>query len=280
MFRNFGRILAGFAALVALLLAMAPTALGASAPFTLRIPAVMVHRVQCDVPPVSIKNKGLFLCPNTFDAQLQLLSQQGWSTITAAQLADDMVSGTCPAPKTFVITIDDGALDGYTNGAPIMEKYGFTATFAMVAGKVGDYLTNPNLSKPHFSWDQARDLVVRGFDIANHTMDHVSIAKLSQAGLDREVQAAQDLFLQQLGFAPKVFVYPYGSVGKGTAPAYLSSRFELAFTDPGNDGAKNGAYESTADPMHAPRIRDSRSTTPAALLKLMKPFSNPCGSTN
>lgn len=271
----FRRLVVSLIIVSGFLFSMVPAALGADQqPFVLHVPVLMYHRIQCDIEPSDNKNRSLFLCPKNFDAQLSYLHDRGWQTVTASQLADALYSGTCLPAKTFVITIDDGALDGYINGAPIMEKYGFRATYAMVVGSVGDYLTNPNLSKPHFSWDQARDLVARGFDIANHTMTHASVASLSKAGLNRQVDAAQAKLTQELGFSPKVFVYPYGSVGKGTAPAYLSSRFEMAFT------TKHGGVETTSDPMRSPRIRVSRSTTPAALLRSMMPFSNPCGSTN
>ena len=156
-----------------------------------------------------------------------------------------------------MVTIDDGALDGYTTGAPILEKYGFRGTFAMVVGKVGDYLTDPTLAKPHFDWDQARDLVARGHGIANHTMTHVSVDTLTTtAKLDAQIQAAEDELQSQLGFAPKVFVYPSGATGTADTRAYLNARFELALT------TAYGAVELTTTPMPAPRIRVDPSMTP------------------
>ena len=72
---------------------------------------------------------------------MSLLASAGWHTITTDALVDDLYNHVCPDPKSFVITVDDGALDGYTDGAPIWLRYGFRATFAMVVGKPGDYLT-------------------------------------------------------------------------------------------------------------------------------------------
>ena len=252
----------------------------ADTPFALHVPVLMYHRIQC--PTSGQRLAGLFLCPAALDAQMALLQSKGWHTITGDQLADDVTNHTCPGPKTFVVTVDDGALDGYTNGAPVWDVHGFTATFAMVTGKAGDYLMDPAPSwyspaKPHFSWDQARDLVGRGFGVANHTVMHTAVANDTTAQLDAEVQAAQDQINTELGFMPKVFVYPYGAFGT-TETQYLAQRFVLAFTDPGSTGAVNGADETT-DPMHAPRIRvvgGFHPTTPNGLLNKMKPYAVPC----
>jgi peptidoglycan/xylan/chitin deacetylase (PgdA/CDA1 family) len=182
--------------------------------------------------------------------------------------------GVCPGDKTFVVTVDDGALNGYANGAPIWEAHGFRASFAIVTGKVGDYLMDPppawySPDKPHFSWAQAQDLLDRGFGIDNHTVFHTPVANDSPSLLDKEVQAAQNDITNHLGITPSVFVYPYGSYGTGEQ-SYLAARFDLAFT------TRGGALEDPADPMHSPRLRVSRSTTPGDLLKRMSSFAHPC----
>lgn len=254
-------------AIASVLLALAfTTSAHAATPIALHVPVLMYHRIQC--PDADTRLPGLFVCPDTLDAQMTMLAANGWHTISVAQLADDMLNGVCPAPKTFAITVDDGALDGYTNGAPIWEAHDMTATFAMVTGKAGDYLTGGGGSKPHFSWDQARDLIARGFGIANHTVKHTSVKNDSRAALDREVQAAQDKIATEVG-ATTVFVYPYGSFGSAET-SYLAARFAIAFT------TKAGAFENPADPMHAPRIRVSHSTTPSALLSRLNTWKVPC----
>ena len=249
--------------------ARAPAGARAASAFQMNVPVLMYHRIQCADP--ATRYAGLFVCPDLFEQHMALLESEGWHTITADQLVDDLVNQTCPDPKTFVITIDDGALDGYLNGAPILEQHGFRGTFAMVVGKAGDYLTNPDLNKPHFDWDQARDLVTRGHGIANHTMWHKDIGVMSPTQLDGAVQAAQDKLVAELGFGPKVFVYPSGSVG--TTPAYLSSRFGLAFT------TETGAVEASTDPMRSPRLRVDGTESAASVLKAMSPYASPCTNT-
>jgi peptidoglycan/xylan/chitin deacetylase (PgdA/CDA1 family) len=236
--------------------------------FTMRVPVLTYHRILCQVPADRIQNTPLFMCPENLDAQMALLQSQGWHTVTAGALADAMESHTCLPAKTFVIFDDDGPLDAYTNGAPIWEKHGFTATFAMVVGKTG--WTEAELpGKPHFDWDQARDLMARGFEIANHTWMHMSVPRMNTLQFYWEVIHASSVMKEETGVAPKVFVYPYGGFNSAS-PSLLRPFFEMAFTT-----QPSGVYSTNAM-MTAPRVEVYRWTTPDRLVTYMNRYAHPC----
>lgn len=260
------------AALLALTIAaISAAATSAATPatpaFTQRIPVLMYHRIQCEVTGKA-SNAGLFVCPAQLDAEMAALEERGWHTVTAGQLAEAMLSRTCLAPKTFVITVDDGALDGYTAGAPIFDAHGFDATYAIVVGKVG-LSAEEAPAKPHFSWDQARDLIARGHELANHTWTHSSVRTLSDAKLDAQVIRSSDTIEAETGIRPRIFVYPYGAFSDASA-AKLEPLFDMAFT------TQAEAPYSTDRLTEAPRLRVSRSTTVAGLLEKMGRFAQPC----
>ena len=75
----------------------------------------------------------LVVPPTVFDAQMKILHDNGWRTITLAKLANDLDNSIAPPPKTFVVGFDDGYVDGYKNAWPILEKYGFVATFFVIS---------------------------------------------------------------------------------------------------------------------------------------------------
>ncbi len=270
MFRSRRRVAvlaAAFAVMTAQV--VAPTAVRAEEPapaFELRVPVLMYHRIACAPPDALYKHN--WVCPELLHRQMARLASRGWRTITADALAHALKSRTCLPNKTFVITVDDGALDGYTNGAPIWEKYGFRASFYMVVGKAGD-LDHPK--KPHFTWDQARDLVARGHLIGNHTWWHRSVSNLDYAGLESQIGAAEDrLGAEGVAHLPRTFVYPYGSTS-ASAVAYLAARgFDMAFT------TKGGGVHSTASPLLSPRLRVRHDTTPRNLNRRMNNFQVPC----
>lgn len=239
----------------------------AAVPFEMKVPVLMYHRIVCTRPDGTWSS--LFVCPERLDQHMAAAQAAGWSSVTADQFAVAMAQSVCLPPKTFVITVDDGALDGYENGAPIWEKYGFRASFAMVAGLAGDYLTQDGLQKPHFSWAQARDLVLRGHGVQNHTWSHKSVATLGEGKWQSQVIRAQEKFASELGFRPMTFVYPYGSYSLASADR-LATEFTMSFT------TKAGGTHSTDRMQLSPRVRVNRTTTASELVSKMSPYSQPC----
>ena len=57
----------------------------------------MYHRIQC--PDPSEKYPGLFICPDAFDSQMALIAADGWQTITADQLANDVFDRRLPGAQ-------------------------------------------------------------------------------------------------------------------------------------------------------------------------------------
>lgn len=256
---------------LALIIAMAfPAVAQASTAPEYHVPTLMYHRIACATS--TTPNAGLYVCPSDLDAQMALLESEGWHSITADELATDMENGVCPGPKTFVISVDDGARDGYDNGYPIWKAHGFVATFYIVVNKVGDYLKSPkpswyNPDKPHFSWDQAREMMANGFGFGNHTFMHKSLAS-SSVNLSHQLLDAEDIIVDELGIAPKTMAYPYGSTSDRAAK-FVANHFTVGYT------TKAGADETTA-PELSPRIRVSRGQSPASVLSALNKFKEPC----
>lgn len=254
-------------ALIAVASMIGGQAAAAAAPFEMKVPVLMYHRIACTRPDGTYSS--LFVCPARLGEHMAAVKAAGWQSITTDQLLAAMQSRTCLRRKTFVITVDDGALDGYENGAPIWEAHGFRASFYMVVGKAGDYLTKDGLQKPHFSWDQARDLIARGHAIGNHTWTHVSVETLGDTKWQNQIVRSQDKLEAELGFRPNTFVYPYGSYSFASAER-LKAEFGMAFT------TEAGGKHSTDRMMLSPRVRVSRSTSAAELLDKMRPYRRSC----
>lgn len=86
-------------------------------------------------------------------------------------IATGRVSADEPIPdKLVVLTFDDSALSHFAIAAPLLKDYGFGATFFITEGF--DFRTN---KKDYMTWDQIAELDRMGFEIGNHTRDHVGI---------------------------------------------------------------------------------------------------------
>jgi peptidoglycan/xylan/chitin deacetylase (PgdA/CDA1 family) len=201
---------------------------------------------------------GLDVTPAEFDAQLRGLRDQGWRTITVADLARLLATGARPDPRTFAITIDDGHRDGYTYALPVLRANGFVATFYVVAGRVG--------AGSYLSWDEIRTLQADGMEIGSHTVDHVPLAGLSAASLACEVNDAQAIFRDHLGAAPTTFAYPFGSLDGAAGAAVEAAGLLVAVT------THFGRAEAWSARFALPRIHVGPAATAERLLKLFATY--------
>ncbi len=75
-----------------------------------------------------------------------------------------------PPPRTVVLTFDDSSKSHFTIVRPLLLQYGFSATFFITEGF--DFPTN---KKDYMTWAEIAQLHRDGFEIGNHTRDHLSI---------------------------------------------------------------------------------------------------------
>ena len=226
--------------------------------FTLHVPILMYHLIDTlgDAGPA---RPGLVVDPAVFAREMGLLHANGWHTITLATLQLDLATGRTPPPRTFVITIDDGHVDGFTKALPILRQYGFVATYFVVLGRI---------HSPLFL--SAADLVLlaqAGMEIADHTMSHPDVARLHGAGLADQIGAAAVAIKQITGRAPTSFAYPSGEWSLEAVGAIQSAGMGIAVT------TKEGVLETWQDRFLIPRLRVSPSLTPSALLRMLSGFS-------
>jgi len=76
-----------------------------------------------------------------------------------------------PIPdRLVVLTFDDSAKSHYTIARPLLKEYGFGATFFITEGF--DFKDN---KKDYMTWEEILELHEDGFEIGNHTRDHLGI---------------------------------------------------------------------------------------------------------
>ena len=226
--------------------------------FTLHVPILMFHRI---VSPADAGRSlpGLVVDPVVFAEELGLLHAQGWHTITLAGLEVDLASAVRPPPRTFVITIDDGHLDGLTNALPILQRFGFVATYFVVMGRLED---------PGFlSAADLRILAGAGMEIADHTMNHVDVGRLHGDALTYQIAGADETIQRVTGRAPATFAYPSGESSLEAAGAVEAAGMGLAVT------TQDGVVETWLGRFFVPRVRVSPSLTPDMLVRILDGYA-------
>lgn len=122
--------------------------------------------------------------------------------------------------KVVCIVFDDG-WKSQLDAVPILDSFGFKATFAIVTSYYGypDYM----------NWGDIKGLADKGMDIASHTDTHANLSAVDYSTLYGELSRSQQI-LRQRGYAANVFVYPYGdaadnqTVRDAVAQYYLTAR--------------------------------------------------------
>lgn len=226
-------------------------------PSAAKIPVLMYHLVD---PVVGNNLAGLVVDPAVFNSQMSALYNAGWRTITAADLGHRLATHAFIPDRTFVITFDDGNVDDYLYAYPILQKYGFVATF---------YLITNRATAGGINWDQAAEMTRVGDEIASHTVSHTDVAYYSStASLDSLIGASRtaiETALAARGLPVQVttFCYPYGGYSAADEAYLRSHGWTAAFTE------IPGAVRAGMDMEALPRVRVPRSYSATDLIAAM-----------
>ncbi len=121
-----------------------------------------------------------------------------WVTVVGAP-TDLSAIKIHPRPGTVALTFDDGPNPKYTPEIlAILDRYHIKATFFVMGIQAKRY---PNL---------VRDIQAHGHVIANHSMTHPFLTKLSDQQLKYQVDGTNGIVKQITGRAPLCLRPPYG----------------------------------------------------------------------
>ncbi|WP_235036323.1 polysaccharide deacetylase family protein [Arthrobacter sp. 18067] len=111
----------------------------------------------------------------------------------------------CDLVACAALTYDDGPNAQTTRLLGILEKHKVFATFFQQGGYVR---ANPSV---------AASVAAAGHTVANHTMSHPYLAKLSSAGIAGEINGAQNAIEKATGVVPAYVRPPYGATNNTVA---------------------------------------------------------------
>lgn len=169
-----------------------------------------------------------------FAAQLGVLQQGGYRSISASQLASYLANERDLPDKSVLITFDDGRASFTKTARPLLERYGFRATLFVITGAVG--------SRGTLSWGDVRALQDAGYEIGSHTASHLNLTRPGkkqtlaqlQQQVRRELTQSAELLTSRLGRVPVALAYPYGNYDAFAMQTARESGYRLAFSiDPG-----------------------------------------------
>jgi peptidoglycan/xylan/chitin deacetylase (PgdA/CDA1 family) len=170
-----------------------------------------------------------------FQEMIAYLKQAGYNPVSQKQLFKALFQNEKLPEKAVMITFDDGYADNYSVAAPVLEKYGYPATFYIVTGSVG--------SAEYMSWEQIKDLDRRGMDIGSHSETHLDLTLLSAADLRSELSGSAAAITSQIGHPVYWLSFPGGSYDQDVLRFTAEAGYLLAVTtDPGEQQSSDSPY--------------------------------------
>lgn len=186
------------------------------------VPILMYHYVRTVDQAADPLGYGLSVTPAQFDEQMRWLHDNGYATVTMAT-AQRCIQGepACPA-KSVALTFDDGYLDAYTEALPVLQRYGFVATFYVVDSFVGQ--------PPYMSWDQIVAMHSNGMEIGSHTLDHIDLSQTASAEVLRQAADSKREIEAKIGAPISSFCYPSGRYNADTVAQVRAAGYSNATT--------------------------------------------------
>ena len=235
-----------------------PCVAAARLPGAWRVPVLLYHQVA------ESGGRGGYpwrVSPGLFEAQMRWLADAGFDVVSLAAILRPRQDPV--GRRAVVLTFDDGFRGFLLHAYPVLERYGFPATWFLATGSIGmpvfpwtrQWLTgaeDPEEYRP-VSWEEARRVQGPLVALGSHSVTHPHLARLGPAGVEWEVTASRCQIERETGARVTAFAYPggigrYGDHSAATRGALMAAGYACALV---SEIGRNGAG---ADPFGLRRL--------------------------
>lgn len=190
--------------------------------------------------------------PARFEQQMRWLYESGYITIDLTEASRRAANGDLTG-RIVVITFDDGYLDFLTQGWPVLQRYGFTATVFLPTAFIG-------VNRRQFRdldclvWSEVRELARYGVSFGSHSVSHPVMHRTAGASVRQELRHSKAHIENELGLQIADFAYPY-AFPSGNAQFVWTLRHELVEAGYQHCATTSvGWYSNNADPLAIHRL--------------------------
>ncbi len=161
---------------------------------------------------------------NQFKNHINELKKKKYNVLPIPEILDALINDRALPKNTIGITIDDAYLSIYEKAYPILKKNNFPFTIFVSTGSI-----NSN-SKVYMSWKQINEMINSNLpvSIGNHTVNHGHLAEKTEAEIMNEIIKSNNDYLENIGYKPNFFAYPYGEYSLKTKNI-IKKNFVAAF---------------------------------------------------
>lgn len=177
------------------------------------VPIIGLHAIEDHI------GEPIELYTEQFEELCRILKENGYETITFTDLLNYIDYGKALPEKPVIITSDDGYQDVYTNGFPILKKYGYKMTVFLVTGAIGnsdaDRKTNKyfneraSVIRTILTWPEIIEMDEYGCEFLSHTVNHIRLGQSSDEEFLNELRQSKKDIESHLDKEVLFFAWPY-----------------------------------------------------------------------
>jgi poly-beta-1,6-N-acetyl-D-glucosamine N-deacetylase len=194
--------------------------------------SIMYHRFnESKYPSTNIQME-------VFKKHIELVKDSEFSFYTAKNFIKDF--NVSKKQKKILLTVDDAFQSFYTEAWPYLKKNEIPFILFVSTEPVG--------KNGYMTWDQIKELEKNEFVmIGHHSHTHNYLIDETHEEFISDIEKANEIFLQELGYIPPLFSYPFGEYSK-LMKDYISKNFKFSF------GQHSGVIDSNKEKYELPRF--------------------------
>jgi peptidoglycan/xylan/chitin deacetylase (PgdA/CDA1 family) len=219
---------------------------------------LMYHYVGYPPADADRVRRNLTVTTDNFRAQMQQLQTQGYHPISLYELNDALITGATLPANPVILTFDDGYIEHYTTVFPILQEFGFTATFFIITGRIDD--GDPN----YITWAQVSEMAAAGMTMESHTITHSELDERDYDFLVYELLGSLQTLEAYTGQPVRMLAYPAGRYDENTLSVVATTPLWRALT------TETGTLHTTDNRFEMARVRISFDTTLATFTRILQ----------
>ena len=175
---------------------------------------------------------------NIFLKHIQLIKDLNYNFIDSADFQKDF--NVPKKQKKILLTIDDAFQSFYDVAWPYLKKS--KIPFVLFVS------TEPIGNQGYMTWDQIKEIEKESFaTIGHHSHTHEYLIEKSDQEFIGDIEKANMIFIEKIGYIPKLFSYPFGEYSEFMRD-YISKNFNFAF------GQHSGVIDLNKEKFQLPRF--------------------------
>lgn len=182
------------------------------------------------------EGNSLKIPPAEFKEHMKWLKDNGYYTLTPEEAYIVLTENKKPAEKIVWITLDDGYLNNYTDGFPILKELEMKATINYITSKLG--------SSNYFDLNQMKEMSQsKLINIESHTVSHLDLNTLEDDRITTELKDSKSWIDKELDQNTSLLCYPAGRYDERVKKIAEDVGYKMAVTtEPGYAKKSDGLF--------------------------------------